>query len=86
VWVEFVPFLPLDAEIRKAIRSTNAIETVRIRLRKDIRTLRRCPCSNHDQPLTGQTLKAGISLSEGWMRWRPYTKEAATTGFPLLGQ
>ncbi|WP_434600620.1 IS256 family transposase [Streptomyces sp. A5-4] len=36
-WAEFVPFLSFDVEIRKAICSTNAIESVNARIRKAVR-------------------------------------------------
>src|SRR3954471_7053971 len=36
-WAEFVPFLSFDAEIRKVICSTNAIESVNARIRKAVR-------------------------------------------------
>jgi transposase-like protein len=36
-WAEFVPFLFFDVEIRKVIRSTNAIESVNARIRKAVR-------------------------------------------------
>nr|WP_310429438.1 IS256 family transposase [Catenuloplanes niger] len=36
-WAEFVPFLAFDAEIRKVICSTNAIESVNARIRKAVR-------------------------------------------------
>lgn len=36
-WAEFVPFLSFDAEIRKIICTTNAIESVNARIRKAVR-------------------------------------------------
>jgi transposase-like protein len=36
-WAEFVPFLAYNAEIRKVIYSTNAIESVHARLRRSVR-------------------------------------------------
>ena len=36
-WVEFVPFLAYDVEIRKVICSTNAIESLNARYRRAIR-------------------------------------------------
>ena len=36
-WAEFVPFLAFDAEIRRVICSTNAIESVNARIRKAVR-------------------------------------------------
>lgn len=36
-WAEFVPFLSFDAEIRKVICSTNAIESVNPHIRKGVR-------------------------------------------------
>jgi transposase-like protein len=36
-WAEFVPFLQFDAEIRKVVCSTNAIESVNARIRKAVR-------------------------------------------------
>jgi putative transposase len=36
-WAEFVPFLAFDAEIRKVVCSTNAIESVNARIRRAVR-------------------------------------------------
>jgi transposase-like protein len=36
-WAEFVPFLTFDAEIRKVVCSTNAIESVNARIRRAVR-------------------------------------------------
>jgi putative transposase len=36
-WAEFVPFLRFDAEIRKIVCTTNAIESVNARIRKAVR-------------------------------------------------
>ena len=36
-WAEFVPFLHFDAEIRKVICSTNAIESVNARIRRAVK-------------------------------------------------
>jgi transposase-like protein len=36
-WVEFVPFLQFDAEIRRIVCTTNAIESVKARIRRAIR-------------------------------------------------
>jgi transposase-like protein len=36
-WAEFVPFLSFDAEIRKVVCSTNAIESVNARIRRAVR-------------------------------------------------
>jgi transposase-like protein len=36
-WAEFVPFLQFDAEIRKVVCSTNAIESVNARIRRAVR-------------------------------------------------
>jgi transposase-like protein len=36
-WAEFVPFLSFDVEIRKVIRSTNAIESVNARIYRAVR-------------------------------------------------
>jgi putative transposase len=36
-WAEFVPFLTFDAEIRKIVCSTNAIESVNARIRRAVR-------------------------------------------------
>ncbi|MGJ6965376.1 IS256 family transposase [Streptosporangium sp. G11] len=37
VWAEFVPFLNFDAEIRRVICSTNAIESVNARIRRAVK-------------------------------------------------
>jgi transposase-like protein len=36
-WAEFVPFLQFDAEIRRIVCTTNAIESVNARIRKAVR-------------------------------------------------
>jgi transposase-like protein len=36
-WAEFVPFLQFDAEIRRVVCTTNAIESVNARIRKAVR-------------------------------------------------
>src|SRR5690606_21372496 len=45
-WAEFVPFLDYDAEIRKVICSTNAIESLNARYRRAVRARGHFP---HDQ-------------------------------------
>ena len=42
-WAEFVPFLAFDAEIRRVICSTNAIESVNTRIRNAVRARGHCP-------------------------------------------
>ncbi|WP_435280101.1 transposase [Streptomyces sp. 1222.5] len=36
-WAEFVPFLQFDAEIRRIVCTTNAIESVNARIRRAVR-------------------------------------------------
>lgn len=36
-WAEFVPFLAFDAEIRRIVCTTNAIESVNARIRRAVR-------------------------------------------------
>jgi transposase-like protein len=74
-WAEFVPFLAFDAEIRKVICSTNAIESVNARIRRAVR-------ARGDFPNEAAALKcvylAIMSLDptghgrHRWtMRWKP---------------
>ena len=43
-WAEFVPFLQFDAEIRRIVCMTNAIESVNARIRRAVRARGHFPC------------------------------------------
>ncbi len=45
-WAEFVPFLQFDAEIRRIVCTTNAIESVNARIRRAVRARGHFPSEN----------------------------------------
>ncbi len=45
-WAELVPFLQSDAEIRRIVCTTNAIEPVNARIRRAVRARGRSPSEN----------------------------------------
>ncbi|MFV2122941.1 transposase [Micromonospora sp. LOL_013] len=68
-WAEFVPFLAFDVEIRKVICSTNAIESVNIRIRKAVRARGHFP---NEQAALKRVYMALMSLDptgNGRRRW-----------------
>lgn len=74
-WAEFVPFLSFDAEIRKIICTTNAIESVNARIRKAVRARGHFP---NDQAALKCVYLAVMSLdpkgtgTRAWTRrWKP---------------
>ncbi len=74
-WAEFVPFLSFDAEIRKIICTTNAIESVNARIRKAVRARGHFPT---DQAALKCVYLAIMSLdpkgtgTKAWTRrWKP---------------
>ncbi|MGW4816323.1 IS256 family transposase [Kitasatospora cineracea] len=74
-WAEFVPFLQFDAEIRKIVCTTNAIESVNARIRKAVRARGHFP---NEQSALKCVYMAIMSLDptgqgrKRWtMRWKP---------------
>jgi transposase-like protein len=74
-WAEFVPFLQFDAEIRRVICSTNAIESVNARIRKAVRARGHFP---NEQAALKCIYMAVMSLDptgkgqKRWItRWKP---------------
>ncbi|SDD80783.1 Transposase (or an inactivated derivative) [Actinokineospora iranica] len=74
-WAEFVPFLAFDIEIRKAICTTNAIESVNARIRRAVKARGHFP---NDQAALKCVYLAVTSLDptrtgrRRWpMRWKP---------------
>jgi transposase-like protein len=74
-WAEFTPFLAFDAEIRKVICSTNAIESVNARIRRAVRARGHFP--NEDAALKCVYLAimsldpTGQGRRRWTMRWKP---------------
>lgn len=82
-WAEFVPFLDYDAEIRKVICSTNAIESLNARYRRAVRARGHFP---NDQAaikclyLTTRALDAtGKGRAKWIVRWKRPLNAFATT-------
>ncbi len=74
-WAEFVPFLQFDAEIRRIVCTTNAIESVNARIRKAVRARGHFP---NEQAALKCVYMAVMSLDptgqgrKRWtMRWKP---------------
>jgi putative transposase len=74
-WAEFVPFLNFDAEIRKVVCSTNAIESVNARIRRAVKARGHFP---NEQAALKCVYMAIMSLDptgqgrRRWMiRWKP---------------
>jgi putative transposase len=74
-WAEFVPFLAFDAEIRRVVCSTNAIESVNARIRRAVKARGHFP---NEQAALKCVYMAIMSLDptgtgrRRWMmRWKP---------------
>ena len=68
-WAEFVPFLSFDAEIRRVICTTNAIESVNARIRKAVQARGHFP---NEQAALKCVYMAVMSLDptgKGRQRW-----------------
>ncbi|WP_399171337.1 IS256 family transposase [Streptomyces sp. TLI_171] len=75
-WAEFVPFLSFDAEVRRVICTTNAIESVNARIRKAVRSRGHFP---NEQAALKCVYRAIISLDPtgaGRKRWTTRWKAA----------
>ncbi|MFJ7209932.1 IS256 family transposase [Streptomyces sp. NPDC098789] len=75
-WAEFVPFLQFDAEIRRIVCTTNAIESVNARIRKAVRARGHFP---NEQAAIKCVYMAVMSLDptgQGRKRWTQRWKAA----------
>lgn len=75
-WAEFVPFLQFDAEIRRVVCTTNAIESVNARIRKAVRSRGHFP---NEQAALKCVYMAVMSLDptgQGRKRWSQRWKAA----------
>jgi putative transposase len=75
-WAEFVPFLQFDAEIRRVVCTTNAIESVNARIRKAVRSRGHFP---NEQAALKCVYMAIMSLDptgQGRKRWSQRWKAA----------
>lgn len=74
-WAEFVPFLAFDAEIRKVVCSTNAIESVNARIRRAVRARGHFPNEQAALKCVYLAVMALDPTGNGrrrWtMRWKP---------------
>ena len=81
-WEEFIPFLDYDAEIRKVIRSTNAIESMNARYRRAVRVRGHFPTEAAMKCLylVTRSLDPTGTGQERWtMRWKPALNAFAIT-------
>ena len=82
-WSEFVPFLDYDAEIRKIICSTNAIESLNARYRRAVRVRGHFPNEQAAMKclyLTTRSLDPTGKGSARWAtRWKPALNAFAIT-------
>ena len=84
-WAELVPFLSFDAEVRKVIYTTNAIESLNARIRKAVKARGHFPT---EAAAMGCVYMAVMSLDptgrgrQRWLnRWKP-ALNALTIAFP----
>src|SRR4051812_17673300 len=74
-WAEFVPFLAFDAEIRKVVCSTNAIESVNARIRRAVRARGHFPNEQAALKCVYLAVMAldptGAGRRRWTMRWKP---------------
>jgi putative transposase len=74
-WAEFVPFLAFDAEIRKVVCSTNAIESVNARIRRAVRARGHFPNEQAALKCVYLAVMAldptGVGRRRWTMRWKP---------------
>jgi putative transposase len=82
-WTEFVPFLDYDVEIRKVIRSTNAIESLNARYRRAVRARGHFPTEQAALKclyLVTRSLDPTGAGRARWMtRWKPVINAFAIT-------
>ena len=82
-WEEFVPFLSFDAEIRKVICSTNAIESLNARYRRAVRARGHFPTEQAAMKclylVTRSLDPTGTGRTRWTMRWKPVINAFAIT-------
>jgi len=75
-WAEFVPFLAYNAEIRKVIYSTNAIESVHARLRRSVRARGHFPTEQAAMKCLYLAVRSLDPTGRGQQRWSNRWKPA----------
>jgi transposase-like protein len=84
-WAEFVPFLSFDAEVRRVIYTTNAIESVNARIRKAVKARGHFPSETAALKCVYMAIMSLDPTGRGrkrWMsRWTP-ALNAFTVAFP----
>ena len=75
-WAEFVPFLAFDAEIRKVVCSTNAIESVNARIRRAVRARGHFPNEQAALKCVYLAVMALDPTGQGRRRWASRWKPA----------
>ncbi|RSM46835.1 IS256 family transposase [Actinoplanes sp. ATCC 53533] len=79
-WAEFVPFLSFDAEIRKVVCSTNAIESVNARIRRAVRARGHFPNEQAALKCVYLAVMALDPTGTGRRRWITRWKPALNVG------
>ncbi len=75
-WAEFVPFLVYDAEIRRIIYSTNAIESLHARFRRSVRARGHFPTEDAALKCIYMTVRSLDPTGKGRQRWATRWKPA----------
>ena len=74
-WAEFVPFLSFDAEIRKIVCTTNAIESVNARIRRAVKARGHFPNEQAALKCVYMAIMSldptGTGRTRWTMRWKP---------------
>ena len=68
-WEEFIPFLSYDAEIRRVISSTNAIESLNARFRRSVRARGHFPTEQAALKCLYLTVRSLDPTGRGQVRW-----------------
>ncbi|MCU1645139.1 MAG: transposase [Nocardia sp.] len=85
LWTEFTPFLAFDAEIRRVICSTNAIESVNARIRRAVRARGHFPNEQAALKCVYLAVLALDPTGDGQKRWITLWK-AALNAFVRVSQ
>lgn len=75
-WAEFVPFLQFDAEIRRIVCTTNAIESVNARIRRAVRARGHFPSQNAALKCVYLAVMSLDATGTGRKRWTTRWKQA----------
>jgi transposase-like protein len=75
-WAEFVPFLNFDAEIRRVVCSTNAIESVNARIRRAVKARGHFPTEQAALKCVYMAIMSLDPTGEGRKRWMNRWKAA----------